>query len=86
MSSITIKAIHKSSHSSLAILLNISLNHSKFYLLEVLINTLYTLTQTLQLLIQVSVIMVRHKSPPHKEFYLITSINPALIISLVVFH
>jgi len=86
MSSITIKAIHESSHSSIPILLNISLNHSKFYLIEVLINTLYTLTQTLHSLIQVSIIVARHKSPPHKEFYLIPSINPPLIIPLVVYH
>jgi len=47
MSCITIKAIHKSSHSSLHVLLNISSNHNKFHLLEVLINDLCTLTRTL---------------------------------------
>jgi hypothetical protein len=30
--------------------------------------------------------VARHKSPPHKEFYLIPSINPPLIIPLVVYH
>jgi len=47
MSYIMINIIYESSHSSLSILLNISSNHNKFHLLEVLINTLCTLTQTL---------------------------------------
>ena len=42
-----IKAIHKFSHNSLPNLINISLNHNKFHLFKVLINTLCTLTETL---------------------------------------
>ena len=81
-----IKVIHESSHSNVPILLNISLNHSKFDLLEVLINTLCTLTQTLQQLIQFFIVVARHKYPPHNGFHLIPSINLPLIIPYTVCH
>ena len=79
MSYIMIKAIHESNHSSLPILFNISLNHSKFYFLKVIIDTFCTLTQNLQPLIEFSIIVVRHKYSPHKGFHLIPSINLPLI-------
>jgi hypothetical protein len=81
-----IKAIHESSHSNLHIFLNIISNHNKFHLLEVLIYTLYTLTRTLQPLIQFLLIMARKNSPPYKGFHLIPSINLSLIISLAGCH
>jgi len=75
MSYIMIKAIHESIHSSLPILLNISLNHSKCHLNKVLINTICTLIQILQPYIQFYIIMARHKSSFQKGFHLILSIN-----------
>ena len=86
MRNIMIKAINESIHSGLPILLNISLNYSKFHLLEVLINTLCTLTQTLQPLIQFSIIVAWNKSPPYNGFYLISSINLPLIIPHAICH
>jgi hypothetical protein len=74
ISYIMIKGIHESSRSILHIVLNISSSYNKFHLLEILINTLYTLTQTLQPLIQFFRIMSRHKSPSYKGFYLIPSV------------
>jgi len=85
MSYIMIKGIHESSHSSLLILFNISSNHNKFHLLEILINILCILNQTLQLLTQFSIIVARYKSH-FKGFHLILCINLPLIISLAIYH
>jgi hypothetical protein len=80
-----IKVIHKSSHNSIPVLLNISSNYSKFHFLELFINTLCILTQTLQNLIRFS-IMPRHKSLSYKGFHLIPSINLPFIISPTIYH
>jgi len=58
-------------HSSFPILNHIGSNHYDLHLLKILIHGPRTLIQTLQFHIQISIIVVRHKSPSHQHFHLL---------------